>query len=136
MSIETVSLRRGSNGTSGAGEDEPDDESAAEKYAYVGVVLEFCRLVLNDYDLVLTNLRKYLHETFSCRIKRVLDDGTSGGNLLFEIHVPRAKLVSLQIAQTGGALRDELQKRLVTNNIRAALGVDELTVSPDIRSAS
>ncbi len=128
ISLETVSLSHGHSGSDVAAND--------QQFAYIQAIMQFCHLVQNDYDLVLSSLRNYMKDSFSCRVRRALEDQTSGANLVFEMTVPRSKLVSLQCYHSGGSLREELQKRLVTQNIKNALGVDELTITLDIRSAS
>lgn len=127
ISPETVSLSHGN----------PDiDAGADHQRAYIHAVMQFCQLVVNDYDLVLSSMRNYMKDGFSCKVRRALDNETSGANLVFEATVPRAKLVSLQCCYSGGTLREELEKRLVTQNIKNALAVDELTITLDIRNAS
>lgn len=111
-------------------------DAAADEFAYIHAVMQFCQLVVNDYDLVLSSMRNYMKDSFSCRVRRALEDEASGSNLVFEMTIPRSKLVSLQCYHSGGSLREELQKRLVTQNIKNALKVDELTITLDIRSAS
>ena len=138
LSIESVTLDTtpslGDVTTSGDGDDLEERVSAAQRLAYIGAVRDFRRLVLADFDLVLTAVRDDLTRNYGCRAVRV---GDGDGVVRLElVQPPRSKLVALQCDHSSGHLCRQLQRQLVTDAVVDRLGVGGLTLAVDVETRS
>jgi hypothetical protein len=113
--------------------------------SYVRAICDFRRLVLSDFNRVLSDVQRSLTETYGCRSVRPPsaanrqeeEDRTAGfdeTSILLELRQPRDRLVSLQCDHSSGHLGRELQRLLATKSITEYLQLSELTLTTDIRS--
>jgi len=138
IAVESVSL----NTTSASGRSEDTND---EQIAYIRAICDFRRLVLADYDGVLSDVKRSLSETYSCSsvqsssASRPTDgeehgDMSDGSSILLELRQPRDRLVSLQCDHSSGHLGHQLQRLLANKNVVEYLRLSELALTTDIRS--
>ena len=135
--MESVSLASGSASDSG------NNDANDEQIAYIRAICDFRRLVLADYNHVLSDVVRSLSETYSCRSVRPAsagggadqeDSDGDGSSILLELRQPRDRLVTLQCDHSSGHLGHQLQRLLATKNIVEYLRLNEITLTTDIRS--
>lgn len=102
----------------------------ARQATYLDTMHGWTEMVAADYDAMWTRTKEGLAKSYGCYVTQL---DTTGLVLTAKAQCASRSLVSLECAQQTGQLTENVQRHLVTESVKTALGISDLTIITELR---